>query len=134
MTRTEIDSMPQELDEVTRRVMQLEIEEAALKKEKDKASKGRLEDLRRELADRKEQADAMRAQWEAEKQSIEEVRGLREQLEKLRQEIEVAERQYDLNKSAELRYGKLPPLESQLREKEAMLAEKHKSRRKLLRS
>jgi ATP-dependent Clp protease ATP-binding subunit ClpB len=133
MIRTEIDSMPQELDEVTRRVMQLEIEEAALKKEKDKASKERLEDLRRELADRKEQADAMRAQWEAEKQSIEEVRGLREQLEKLRQEIEAAERQYDLNKSAELRYGKLPQLEAQLREREAMLTEKQHSGGKLLR-
>ena len=133
MIRTEIDSMPQELDAVTRRVMQLEIEEAALKKEKDKASRERLEDLRRELADLKAQADAMRAQWEAEKQSIEEVRGLREQLEQVRQEIEVAERQYDLNKSAELRYGKLPQLEAQLREKEAMLAEKHKSGGKLLR-
>ncbi|HSS52205.1 MAG TPA: ATP-dependent chaperone ClpB [Thermoanaerobaculia bacterium] len=133
MIRTEIDSMPQELDEVTRRVMQLEIEEAALKKEKDKASKERLEDLRRELADRKEQADAMRAQWEAEKQSIEEVRALREQLEKLRQEIEAAERQYDLNKSAELRYGKLPQLETQLREREAMLTEKQQSGGKLLR-
>jgi ATP-dependent Clp protease ATP-binding subunit ClpB len=133
MIRTEIDSMPQELDEVTRRVMQLEIEEAALKKEKDKASRERLEDLRRELADRKEQADAMRAQWEAEKQSIEEVRGLREQLEQVRQEIEVAERQYDLNKSAELRYGTLPQLEAQLREREAMLTEKQKSGGKLLR-
>ncbi|HEX4966221.1 MAG TPA: ATP-dependent chaperone ClpB [Thermoanaerobaculia bacterium] len=133
MIRTEIDSMPQELDEVTRRVMQLEIEEAALKKEKDKASRERLEDLRRELADLKAQADAMRAQWEAEKQSIEEVRSLRGQLEQVRQEIEAAERQYDLNKGAELRYGKLPQLEAQLREKEAMLAEKQKSGGKLLR-
>jgi ATP-dependent Clp protease ATP-binding subunit ClpB len=133
MIRTEIDSMPQELDEVTRRVMQLEIEEAALKKEKDKASRDRLEDLRRELADLKAQADAMRAQWEAEKQSIEEVRGLRGQLEQVRQEIEVAERQYDLNKSAELKYGKLPQLEAQLREKEALFAEKQKSGGKLLR-
>jgi ATP-dependent Clp protease ATP-binding subunit ClpB len=133
MIRTEIDSMPQELDAVTRRVMQLEIEEAALKKEKDKASRERLEDLRRELADRKTQADAMRAQWEAEKESIEEVRDLREQLEQLRQEIEVAERQYDLNKSAELRYGKLPQLEAQLREREAMLTGQQESGGKLLR-
>ncbi|HEX3551605.1 MAG TPA: ATP-dependent chaperone ClpB [Thermoanaerobaculia bacterium] len=133
MIRTEIDSMPQELDEVTRRVMQLEIEEAALKKEKDKASQERLEDLRRELADLKAQADAMRAQWEAEKQSIEEVRALRQQIEQVRQEIEAAERQYDLNKSAELRYGKLPQLEAQLREREAMLGEKQKSGGKLLR-
>src|SRR5436305_5285573 len=113
--------------------MQLEIEEAALKKEKDKASQERLADLRRELADLKTQADAMRAQWEAEKQSIEEVRALREQLEQARQEIEAAERQYDLNKSAELRYGKLPQLEAQLREREARLVEKHKTGGKLLR-
>jgi ATP-dependent Clp protease ATP-binding subunit ClpB len=133
MLRTEIDSMPQELDEVTRRVMQLEIEEAALKKEKDKASQERLEDLRRELADLKSQADAMRAQWEAEKKSIEDVRGLREQIEKVRQEIEAAERQYDLNKVAELRYGKLAQLEAQLKEREASLAEKQKSGGQLLR-
>src|SRR3954468_592422 len=133
MLRTEIDSMPQELDEVTRRVMQLEVEEAALKKEKDKASQDRLEDLRRELADLKSQADAMRAQWEAEKNSINEVRGLREQIEKARQEIEAAERQYDLNKSAELRYGKLPQLEAQLKEKEAMLGEQQNTGGQLLR-
>jgi ATP-dependent Clp protease ATP-binding subunit ClpB len=133
MLRTEIDSMPQELDEVTRRVMQLEIEEAALKKEKDKASQERLEDLRRELADLKSQADAMRAQWEGEKSSIQEVRGLREQLEQVRQQIEAAERGYDLNKSAELRYGKLPQLERQLKEREAALGEKQKSGGQLLR-
>jgi ATP-dependent Clp protease ATP-binding subunit ClpB len=133
MLRTEIDSMPQELDEVTRRVMQLEIEEAALKKEKDKASQDRLEDLRRELADLKAQADAMRAQWEAEKNSINEVRGLREQIEKARQDIEASERQYDLNKSAELRYGKLPQLEGQLKEKERLLAEQQNTGGKLLR-
>jgi ATP-dependent Clp protease ATP-binding subunit ClpB len=133
MLRTEIDSMPQELDEVTRRVMQLEIEEAALKKEKDKASQDRLEDLRRELADLKSQADAMRAQWEGEKKSIEEVRGLREQLEQVRREIETAERGYDLNKSAELRYGQLPQIEKQIKEKEAQLAEKQNSGGQLLR-
>ncbi|HKI02588.1 MAG TPA: ATP-dependent chaperone ClpB [Thermoanaerobaculia bacterium] len=133
MLRTEIDSMPQELDEVTRRVLQLEIEEAALQKEKDKASQERLEDLRRELADLKAKADAMRAQWEAEKHSIEDVRGLREQIEKVRQEIEAAERQYDLNKSAELRYGTLPQLEAQLREREAMLNGQQQSGGKLLR-
>jgi ATP-dependent Clp protease ATP-binding subunit ClpB len=124
MIRTEIDSMPQELDEITRRVMQLEIEEAALKKEKDKASQERLEDLRRELADLKTQADSMRAQWEAEKHAIEEVRELRSQIEQVRQEIEQAERAYDLNKSAELRYGRLPQLEAQLKEREGRLAEK----------
>jgi ATP-dependent Clp protease ATP-binding subunit ClpB len=133
MLRTEIDSMPQELDEVTRRVMQLEIEEAALKKEKDKASQDRLEDLRRELADLKAKADAMRAQWEAEKGSINEIRTLREQIEKVRQEIEAAERQYDLNKSAELRYGRLPQLEAQLKEKEAQLTQKQDTGGQLLR-
>jgi ATP-dependent Clp protease ATP-binding subunit ClpB len=133
MLRTEIDSMPQELDEVTRRVMQLEIEEAALKKEKDKASQERLEDLRRELADLKSKADAMRAQWEAEKKAIEEVRALREQIEQVRREIEDAERKYDLNRGAELRYGRLPQLEAQLREKEAQLGAKQKSGGQLLR-
>jgi len=133
MLRTEIDSMPQELDEVTRRVMQLEIEEAALKKEKDKASQDRLEQLRRELADLKAQADAMRAQWEGEKGTIEEVRTLREQLEQVRLEIEKAERNYDLNKGAELRYGKLPQLEREIKEKEAQLAAKQLSGGQLLR-
>jgi ATP-dependent Clp protease ATP-binding subunit ClpB len=133
MLRTEIESMPQELDEVTRRVLQLEIEEAALKKEKDKASQERLEDLRRELADLKAQADSMRAQWEAEKAAIEEVRGLREQIEKARLEIEQAERQYDLNKVAELRYGKLAQLEAQLKEREVQLAEKQRAGGQLLR-
>ncbi len=133
MLRTEIDSMPQELDEVTRRVMQLEIEEAALKKEKDKASRDRLEDLRRELADLKSKADSMRAQWEAEKGSIQEIRTLREQIEQTRREIEEAERSYDLNRGAELRYGKLPQLEAQARQKEAELGDKQKSGGQLLR-
>src|SRR5947209_8060260 len=97
MIRTEIDSLPSELDEVTRRVMRLEIEEAALKKEKDKASQERLADLRKELADLKAQADAMRAEWEAEKTGIEGVRQLRGEIEKMRREIEEAERAYDLN-------------------------------------
>jgi ATP-dependent Clp protease ATP-binding subunit ClpB len=122
MIRTEIDSMPAELDEVTRRVMQLEIEEAALKKEKDKASQERLETLRRELADLKTQADAMRAQWQAEKQAIAGVRALREQIEQVRREIEAAERKYDLNRAAELKHGKLPELEKKLRAGEAALS------------
>ncbi|WP_027716087.1 ATP-dependent chaperone ClpB [Desulfuromonas sp. TF] len=117
--RTEIDSMPQELDEVTRRVMQLEIEEAALKKEKDPASKARLEALRRELAEQKHQADTLKAQWDAEKESIKKVQGLRGEIEKVRQEIEVAERNYDLNRAAELKHGRLPQLERELKEKEA---------------
>jgi ATP-dependent Clp protease ATP-binding subunit ClpB len=133
MIRTEIDSMPQELDEVTRRIMQLEIEEAALKKEKDKASKDRLEILRRELADLKTQADSMRAQWEAEKQAIEKVRALRGEIERVRHEIEEAERDYDLNRAAQLRHGRLPELERQLREETARLEEKQKQGGQLLR-
>jgi len=133
MIRTEIDSLPTELDEVTRRVMRLEIEEAALKKEKDRASQERLEDLRKELADWKAQADAMRAQWEAEKQGIEGVRKLREEIERIRREIEEAERQYDLNKAAELRWGRLPDLEKRLQDEEARLTEKHRDGGQLLR-
>jgi ATP-dependent Clp protease ATP-binding subunit ClpB len=122
--RTEIDSMPQELDEITRRVMQLEIEEAALKKEKDKASKERLEALRKELADLRAQADAMTAQWEAERQAIHKLQALREELEQVRREIEDAERRYDLNRAAELRHGRLPELERRLRAEEERLEQK----------
>ncbi|MBW1974012.1 MAG: ATP-dependent chaperone ClpB [Deltaproteobacteria bacterium] len=123
MIRTEIDSMPAELDEVMRRIMQLEIEEAALKKEKDKASMERLEILRKELAELRSQADAMKAQWEAEKSAIKEVQALREEIEKVHREIEIAERQYDLNKVAELRHGKLPELQARLQEVEKRLTE-----------
>ncbi|RPJ48374.1 MAG: ATP-dependent chaperone ClpB [Candidatus Latescibacterota bacterium] len=119
MIRTEIDSMPAELDEATRRVMQLEIEEAALRKEKDKGSVARLETLRRELADLKAEADAMRARWQAEKESIGRLRAIREEIEKVRLGVEEAERRYDLNRAAELRHGKLPELERRLREEEA---------------
>jgi ATP-dependent Clp protease ATP-binding subunit ClpB len=122
--RTEIDSMPQELDAITRRVMQLEIEEAALKKEKDKASQERLEALRKELADLRAQADAMTAQWDAERQAIHRLQMLREELEQLRREIEDAERRYDLNRAAELRHGRLPELERRLRGEEERLNEK----------
>jgi ATP-dependent Clp protease ATP-binding subunit ClpB len=122
--RTEIDSMPQELDEITRRVMQLEIEEAALKKEKDTASKGRLETLRRELADLRAKADAMNAQWEAERQAIHKLQALREELEQARRDIEDAERRYDLNRAAELRHGRLPELERRLRAEEERLEQK----------
>ena len=115
MVRTEIDSMPSELDAVTRRVMQFEIEEAALKKEKDKSSRKRLQTLQRELADLRDQADAMRVQWENEKQELDGVRTLREKIEQTRREIEEAERQYDLNRAAELKHGTLPDLERQLK-------------------
>ena len=124
MIRSEIDSMPAELDEITRRVMQLEIEEQALKKEKDKASMERLENLRKELADLRERAAAMRAQWEAEKAAIKRVQALRDEIEQVRREIEAAEREYNLNKAAELRYGRLPALEKQLQaESERLLQE-----------
>ena len=118
MIRTDIDSMPAELDNVSRRVMQLEIEEAALKNEKDKASKDRLEMLQKELADQKELANTLRAQYETEKGNIAKVRAIREEIEKVRYQIEKAEREYDLNKAAQLRHGKLPELEKKIDEEE----------------
>ncbi len=123
MIRTEIDSSPAALDEVTRRVMQLEIEEAALKKEKDKASKVRLEQLRRELADLRHQANTLTAQWETEKDGIKKIQVLREEIEQVRQQIGVAEREYDLNRAAELKHGRLPELEQKLRDSEGALAD-----------
>src|ERR1700729_2114033 len=104
--------------------MQLEIEEAALKKEKDRASQERLEALRKELADLRAQADAMTAQWDAERQAIHRLQALRGELEQLRREIEDAERRYDLNRAAELRHGRLPELERRLRGEEERLNEK----------
>ena len=124
MIRTDIDSMPAELDAVSRRVMQLEIEEAALKNEKDKASKDRLVALQKELADQKEQANTLRAQYEAEKKDIAKVRELREKIEGVRRDIEKAEREYDLNKAAQLRHGTLPELEKQLEAEEKNAAGK----------
>lgn len=119
--RTEIDSMPAELDEITRRVTRLEIEEAALGKETDPASKARLEELRKELADLRAEADAQHAQWDAERQSIRRVQELRGQLEQLRHEAEEAERNYDLNRAAELRYGQIRDLERKLQAAEDQL-------------
>jgi len=116
--RTEMESMPEELEILERRVTQLEIEREALKKEKDTASKDRLKDLDKELADLKSQRDALKAQWTTEKESIENVRKLREELELVRHQMEVAERNSELNKVAELKYGKLPQLEEQIREAE----------------
>ncbi|WHZ04529.1 ATP-dependent chaperone ClpB [Neobacillus sp. YX16] len=114
LIRTEIDSMPTELDEVTRRVMQLEIEEAALRKEQDDASKKRLESLLKELAELKDQANSMKAQWLHEKQGIQRLQEKREQLEKLRRELQQAEDKYDLNRAAELRHGQIPLAEKEL--------------------
>jgi ATP-dependent Clp protease ATP-binding subunit ClpB len=122
MIRTEIDSMPAELDEVTRRITRLEIEEAALKKEKDRSSQERLATLQKELADLRGKSDVFRTQWESEKQGIKKVQGLREEIEKVRREIEVAERQYELNRASQLMYGELPDLERRLKEEEAGLS------------
>jgi len=112
--RTEIDSMPAELDEILRRIMQLEIEREALKKETDSASRERLSKIEREIADLKSNSAALQAQWQVEKEAVQRLRSLREQLEQTKLEIERAERAYDLNKVAELRYGKLRELEAQL--------------------
>lgn len=118
LIRTEIDSLPTELDEVSRRIMQLEIEEAALKKETDSASLERLEHIQRELAELKGRFAGMKARWESEKQAIQRVRQLKEEIEDTHGAIARAEREYDLNKAAELKYGKLPELERKLQEEE----------------
>ncbi|XJZ28170.1 ATP-dependent chaperone ClpB [Bacillota bacterium Lsc_1132] len=128
LIRTEIDSMPTELDEVTRKVMQLEIEEAALRKEQDEVSKQRLEALTKELANLKEQADEMKGRWYQEKENIQKLQEKREQLEKLRRELQKAEDEYDLNRAAELRHGKIPQAERELRELEAKTAAKNGER------
>lgn len=132
MIRTEIDSMPTELDEITRKVMQLEIEEAALKKETDEQSKKRLEALQKELADVREEANAMKAKWELEKSGLQKIQEKRELIESLKRELEKAENEYDLNKAAELRHGRIPQAEKELKAlEEEMAATKQES--KLLR-
>jgi ATP-dependent Clp protease ATP-binding subunit ClpB len=123
--RTEIDSMPAELDERLRRIMQLEIEREALRKETDTASRDRLEKLERELANLKAEADSLKAQWQTEKDAVQKLRSVREQIEQTKVDIEKAEREYDLNRAAELRYGKLTQLEKQLREDEQGLDQQH---------
>ena len=114
LIKTELDSMPTELDELNRRVMQLEIEETALKKEDDRLSQERLADLQKELAELRSEFQNKKAQWDNEKKSVEKVQKLREDLESLKNEIQQAEQSYDLNKAAELKYGKLPQLQQQL--------------------
>ena len=114
MIRTELDSMPSELDEISRRVLQLEIEETALKQEKDKSSKERLETLRKELGNARDKMETIKRQWENERKGIDDVRVLREQIETMRADMERAERAYDLNLVAELKHGKLPTLEAEL--------------------
>lgn len=126
LIRTEIDSMPTELDEVTRRVMQLEIEEAALRKEVDEPSKQRLEALIKELADLKETANVMKAKWLHEKQSIQRLQEKREQIERLRRELQQAEDKYDLNRAAELRHGLIPLAEKELKELETAAAKEER--------
>ena len=126
--RTEMDSMPAELDELSRKVMRLEIEEAALAKEKDDASKKRLEELRKELADEKSKADALKAKWQEEKKAHEASKGLREQLDTARHELELAQRKFDYAKAGELQYKTIPELEKKLAAaakdtKESMLSE-----------
>ncbi len=125
MIKTEMESMPTELDEVSRKIMQLEIEETALSKEKDEISKKRLSDIQKEKSELKTKLDGMKAKWENEKQAISKVQKLREEIEKVNAEIEKSEREYELNKAAELKYGKLPELQKEL-EKEEKLSEKSK--------
>ena len=125
--RTEMDSMPAELDEVSRKIIQMEIEEAALKKEEDQLAQARLADLQKELAELRESFNAKKAQWENEKDAIGRVQQLREQLEDLNRQIEAAEQRYDLEKAAELKYGRRPALEKQLAAEEARAAEAKES-------
>jgi ATP-dependent Clp protease ATP-binding subunit ClpB len=125
MIKTEMQSMPTELDEVSRKIMQLEIEETALSKETDEISKKRLEDIKKEKAELKTKFDGMKAKWENEKQAISKVQKLREEIEQVNAQIEQAERVYDLGKVAELRYGKLPELQKELKAEEE-LSEKGK--------
>ena len=132
MVRTEIDSMPTELDVIRRKIIQHEIEEAALKKESDKLSQEHLREIQKELAEMREQFNAMKAQWENEKDSIGKVQKLREELEQVNAEIEKAEREYDLNKAAELKYGRLPQIQKELSQQEE-LAEKSQKDHTLLR-
>jgi len=132
MIRTEIDSMPAELDEVSRRIMQLEIEQAALKKEDDEGSRRRLDTLEEELAHQREQFSAMKARWENEKSAISKVQKLREEIEQVNAEIQVAERAYDLGRAAELKYGRLPDLQGKLAMEEE-IAERERGEESLLR-
>ncbi len=132
MIRTEIDSMPAELDEVSRRIMQLEIEENALKKEDDEASKRRLEMLEEELSKQREKMKEMKARWENEKSAIQKVQKLREDIERINAEIAKAERDYDLGKAAELKYGELPKLQKELQEEEE-IADRDRGEGSLLR-
>ncbi len=124
LIKTELDSMPADMDAIARRIMQLEIEEAALKKEDDKLSQGRLADIQQELSNMKEEFHSMKAAWDNEKQDVEKVRSLKAEVEQVKNEIQVAQRAYDLNKAAELQYGKLPALQRELEQCEKTVNEK----------
>ena len=126
MIKTELDSMPTEVDEITRKIMQLEIEEAALKKEEDHLSKQRLADIQSELAELKDKANNLKAKWENEKAGVEKIRNLKEEIEKIKNDIQVAQRNYDLNKAAELQYGKLPAAQKELELAEQSASEKER--------
>ena len=132
MIRTEIDSLPTELDDIRRRIMQLEIEEAALKKDDDAITRAHLEEVQKELAEQRETFNAMKARWENEKNAIAKVTKLREDIERVNADIEKAEHAYDLNRAAELKYGELPRLQKELAEEEA-IAEQSKGENSLLR-
>jgi len=127
LIKTELDSMPAELDELQRKIMQMEIEEAALKKEDDRLSRERLEHLQQELAELREEFAGKKAQWDNEKVDVERVRKLREEIEQVHKDIEKAQQSYDLNKAAELQYGKLPQLQKQLDAEEAKVKDEEKS-------
>ncbi|WP_294404129.1 ATP-dependent chaperone ClpB [uncultured Ruminococcus sp.] len=133
MIRTEMDSMPTELDEIRRKIMQHEIEEAALKKEEDKLSQAHLKEVQQELSEMRDQFHEMKAKWENEKDAISKVQKLREELEQVNAEIERAERDYDLNKAAELKYGRLPQLKQQLEQEEAIAEKQKENKNSLLR-
>ena len=133
MIRTEMDSMPTDLDEIRRKIMQPEIEEAALKKEDDKLSQAHLQEVQQELSQMRDQFNAMKAKWENEKDAISKVQKLREELEQVNAEIERAERDYDLNKAAELKYGRLPQLKKQLEDEEAIAEKQKENKNSLLR-
>lgn len=126
MIKTELDSMPVEVDEITRKIMQLEIEETALKKEEDNLSKQRLADLQAELAELKDQANSLKAKWENEKAAVEKIRTLKEEMEQVKANIQAAQRNYDLNKAAELQYGKLPAIQKELAEAESTASDKER--------
>ena len=126
MIKTELDSMPVEVDEITRKIMQLEIEETALKKEEDNLSKQRLAVLQAELAELKDQANSLKAKWENEKAAVEKIRTLKEEMEQVKADIQAAQRNYDLNKAAELQYGKLPAIQKELAEAESTASDKER--------